>query len=410
MNARFDIAILGAGPAAWSTAAALAPTGLSVTLIGPSPLAIWPNTYAAWDDQVDESVSGLLSGGDPWAQRFESARVIGQRDQTAGRTYGRFDNGALATALQTTAETGRLTIRQGNAIGVDHTRTGSTITLSRGRAVDATLVLDGTGAASPFVLRPAASTTPAFQVAYGIVAEFERDPLPPNVCTFMDWRGPNRAAPSFAYTLPVDGRWLVEETSLASRPALAIEELECRLHDRLRADGLIVTRTLAVERVSFPMDLPLPDRSQRVVGLGAAASLVHPATGYSVGASLRMAPRLARALADALGRSGATPEQAASAGWTTMWSDDRVKARRLEAYGLERVLTMNQADARSFFDSFFRLPVTTTATYLGGEAGSSEMAAVMWKVFRAVSPRLQRRLASGNPLGLARSLLRGSDR
>ncbi len=387
-------------------AAALAPTGLSVTLIGPSPRAVWPNTYAAWVDQVDNSVQKLLGRADPWAQRFESARVIGERDQTGGRTYGRFDNSALAAALRTTAETGRLTIRQATATGVNHTTVGSTVTLSTGRDVEATLVLDGTGVGSPFVLRPVASATPAFQVAYGIVAEFERDPLPPEVCTFMDWRGPDRAVPSFAYTLPLDGCWLVEETSLASRPALAIEELERRLHNRLRADGLIVTRTLAVERVSFPMDLPLPDRTQRVVGLGAAASLVHPATGYSVAASLRMAPRLAWVLADALGRREATPAQAASAGWTTIWPDDRVKARRLEAYGLERVLTMNQADARSFFDSFFRLPVTTTSTYLGGEAGSTEMAAVMWKVFRNASPRLQRRLARGNPLSLARSLLR----
>ena len=387
-------------------ASALAPTGLSVALIGPSPLAVWPNTYAAWVDQVDDSVKELLGQADPWAQRFENARVVGEREATAGRTYGRFDNGALAMALRTTAETGRLTIRQATATGVNHHSSGSTVELSTGRAVEATLVLDGTGATSPFVLRPVATTMPAFQVAYGIVAEFERDPLPADVCTFMDWRGPDRAVPSFAYTLPVDGAWLVEETSLASRPALAVEELERRLYDRLRADGLVVTKTLSVERVSFPMDLPLPDRTQRVVGLGAAASIVHPATGYSVGASLRVATRLARELADALGRSGATPAQAASAGWTTIWSEDRVKARRLEAYGLERVLTMNQADARSFFDSFFRLPVPTTSTYLGGEAGATEMAAVMWKVFRHVSPRLQRRLASGNPLSLARSLLR----
>ena len=387
-------------------ASALASTGLSVTLIGPSPLAVWPNTYAAWVDQIDESVTGLLGGADPWAQRFESARVIGEREQTAGRTYGRFDNGALSIALRTIAETGRLTIRQATATGVNHHSSGSTVELSTGGAVEATLVLDGTGATSPFVVRPAASAMPAFQVGYGIVAEFERDPLPANVCTFMDWRGPDRAVPSFAYTLPVDGAWLVEETSLASRPALTVQELERRLYDRLRADGLVVTRTVSMERVSFPMDLPLPDRTQRVVGLGAAASMVHPATGYSVGASLRVATRLARALADALGRNGATPAHAASAGWTTIWSDDRVKARRLEAYGLERVLTMDQADARSFFDSFFRLPVETTSAYLGGEAGATEIATVMWKVFRNVSPRLQRRLASGNPLSLARSLLR----
>ena len=90
-------------------ASALAPTGLSVTLIGPSPIAVWPNTYGAWVDQIDDSVKELLGQADPWAQRFESVRVVGEREGTAGRTYGRFNNGALSVALQTTAETGRLT-------------------------------------------------------------------------------------------------------------------------------------------------------------------------------------------------------------------------------------------------------------------------------------------------------------
>ena len=387
-------------------AAALAPTGLSVTLIAPAPTTVWPNTYAAWVDQIDPSVDAVLGRANPWAQVFSVARVRADREQTAGRTYARFDNGSLLAALTQTAESGSLTVRKDSATAIEHSEDGSTVSLSSGHSVEAALVLDGTGATSPFVLRPRANDTPAYQVAYGIVAEFATDPLPENVCTFMDWRGPDRATPSFAYTLPIDGRWLVEETSLASRPALAVDELERRLYERLRADGLVVTKVHAEERVSFPMDLPLPYRDQRVIGLGAAASLVHPATGYSVGASLRVAPRLAATLAAELGRSDATPERAARAAWKTVWPDDRIKARRLEAYGLERVLTMDQSDARAFFDSFFRLPPKTAATYLGGEAGSAEMAAVMWKVFRNVSPRLQRRLATGNPLSLARSLLR----
>ena len=154
------------------------------------------------------------------------------------------------------------------------------------------------------------------------------------------------------------------------------------------------------------MDVPLPSRTQRTLGLGAAASLVHPATGYSVAASLRSAPRIAAAIAAQLNRPRADLDEAAREIWESLWSDDRVKARRLETYGLERVLTMDQSDLRSFFDSFFRLSPEVAATYLGGEAGSAEMASVMWKVFRNAGPRLQRRLATGNPLTLARSFLR----
>jgi lycopene cyclase-like protein len=399
------VAILGAGPAAWAAAAALASTGLRVTLIAPHPDRAWPNTYGTWVDQVDTSIDAIVGSASLWAQVFPTVNVIGERHQVAGRAYGRFDNAALLAALRATAEAGALTVRRATATTITHDATGSTVELNKGNPIRATLVLDGTGAASPFVTHEKRTAPEAFQVAYGIIADFEKPPLPENTCTLMDWRGPDRTIPSFAYTLPIGDQWLVEETALASRPAIGFDELERRLHDRLRADGLVVKKIHAVERVSFPMDVPLPQRTQRTIGLGAAASLVHPATGYSVGASLRSAPRLAAAIDRALGATATDVDQVARAAWKTQWSDDRVKARGLESYGLERVLTMNQRELRSFFDSFFKLGPKTAAVYLGGEAGSAELANVMWKVFRSVPPRLQRRLATGNPLSLARTLL-----
>jgi lycopene cyclase-like protein len=387
-------------------AAAMAPTGLSVALVSPNPKAVWENTYGIWADQVDESVSALLGGTSPFAQVFTTVNAIGDYHQNAKRAYGRIDNQVLHDALHASATSGTLTVKKGTAVGVEHSPADSSVTLADGKTLRATLVLDGSGASSPFVTRPTPSVASASQVAFGIVADFAEPPLPDNVCTLMDWRGPNSATPSFAYTLPLADGWLVEETSLASRPAISFEELERRLHARIQKDGLRITKIHRVERVLFPMDLPLPERTQRVVGLGAVASIVHPATGYSVAASLRLAPKLATSLVHALGAPGATPRTAALAAWKTIWPNDRMKARGLETYGLERVLTMDQNDTRQFFDSFFKLDVRTTSTYLGGEAGSAEMAAVMWKVFRNVSPKLQRRLATGNPLTLARTLLR----
>ncbi len=401
-----DLVILGSGPAALAAAAALAPTGLSVTLVAPDPDRIWTNTYGAWIDQIDAAVTPLASGAKVWAQAFDTVRIVGDRDQVAGRVYGRFDNAVLAAALRATAEAGSFTMRRGSATNVTHDRSGTTVDLTKGPSLRCTLILDGSGEASPFIVREARTAPAAFQVAYGIIAEFERPPLPDGECTLMDWRGPERTVPTFGYTLPIDGRWLIEETALASRPALGFDELERRLHDRLRADGLVVKHVHGVERVSFPMDVPLPHRTQRTIGLGAAASLVHPATGYSVAASLRSAPRIAAAVAAELTQPAVDLDTASRAIWKSLWSDDRVMARRLETYGLGRVLTMNQSDLRSFFDSFFRLSPAITAAYLGGEAGSAEMASVMWKVFRNAGPRLQRRLATGNPLALARSLLR----
>ena len=312
-----DVAVLGSGPAAWAAAAALAPTGVRVTLIAPDPDQLWTNTYGSWVDQIDASVLALVRGTDVWAQVFDTVQVIGERHQLAGRAYGRFDNATLASALRATANTGALNVRGASATRVSHDSTGSTIELNKGASVRAALVLDATGATSPFITREDRAQPAAFQVAYGIIAGFTRPPLSENTCTLMDWRGPDRSVPSFAYTLPIDGRWLVEETVLASRPGVGFDELERRLHDRLRADGLVPTEIQTVERVSFPMDVPLPHRTQRTVGLGAAASLVHPATGYSVAASLRSAPRIAATIAEHLGAGSVDLDRLAHAAWRT---------------------------------------------------------------------------------------------
>ena len=404
---RVDVAILGGGPASWALSASLAPAGLSVTLVSPTRLSPWTNTYGCWVDQLEVSGTALLDGQSPWAATFDNVLVIGDRTQTAERAYGLLDNARLADILRRQAESGPglFRERQGTVSAVEHGPTGSLVRVANGKPIEAALVVDATGGASKFIQRSPAKRSPASQVAFGILAECDRPPLPENTCTHMDWRGPDRKVPSFAYVLPLADGWLIEETSLASRVRLTFEELESRLHARLRADGVEVKRVVRTERVSIPMDSPIPLRSQRCVGFGAAASLVHPATGYSIAASLRLAPRVAATIAAELGRAGADPAAAADKAWKVVWSDDRMKARRLEQYGLDRLLTMDQRELRSFFDLFFQLPPAVAATYLGGESTSGDLAGVMWKVFRNASPRIQRRLATGNPFTLVQRLL-----
>ena len=400
-----DVAILGSGPAAWSAAAAVAERGLQVALIAPEPTKVWAQTYGAWTDQLNDEVLALLGGSRPWACVWERVVVRGDHVTELNRSYGRLANSAVRDALHATAEScGRLRVRIGSATSIETTSTGSVVHLGSERSVAATVVLDGTGANSAFCLRGPMPRHRVLQTAYGIVAELGGGALEDDVCTLMDWTGPDRADPTFAYLLPFDDAWLVEETSLAQGGGLSMAELEVRLYARLKLAGLTVRRVRAVEHVSFPMDVPLPDLGQRVVGLGAAAALVHPATGYSVAASLRAAPRIANALSDVLGSPNGGPVAAAAAAWQVLWPTDRLRARALETYGLERVRSMDQRTIREFFDAFFGLPAHDTSRYLSGEAAASEVAGVMWRVFRRASPRLRRRLASGNPLALARAL------
>ncbi len=72
----------------------------------------------------------------------------------------------------------------------------------------------------------------------------------------------------------------------------------------------------------IPVGGPLPLGSQRVTAFGAAANLVHPATGYSIARSLREAPRLAREMAGVLRRRLPAP-QTARLVWTALWPAEK---------------------------------------------------------------------------------------
>jgi lycopene cyclase-like protein len=405
-----DVAILGSGPAAWATTSACCQAGLSVTLIAPNPHADWPQTYGVWLDQLDQPVRKLfgLSSGDPLPMAHQWSTVIAVTDSERDlkRAYGLLSNQAVRVALHETAEaTGLLTVRTASAKDVTHEQ-WSSVAVSKGRVVSARIVIDATGSQSPFVQRVSGdaitgSSPYAMQAAYGVVVEVDRDPYARSV--LMDWSGPNRRDASFLYALDLGGRWLLEETSLARNPALSPEDLQ---GSRLRSMGVTIMATHAEEHVLFPMNVGLPVVGQRTLAIGAAGAIVHPATGYSVAASLRLAPRLAESLRAAFDASSSADAQViADAGWQAIWPTDRRKARNLESYGLDRLLTMNQSEIRGFFHAFFALGPSVMSTYLGGDSSSAELAAVMWKVFQKAPLRIRSRLASGNPLTLARTLL-----
>ncbi len=69
--------------------------------------------------------------------------------------------------------------------------------------------------------------------------------------------------------------------------------LKRRLERRLAAVGITVTKVHEEEWSYIPVGGPMPLQDQTITAFGAAANLVHPATGFSVTRSLREAPALA---------------------------------------------------------------------------------------------------------------------
>ena len=131
---------------------------------------------------------------------------------------------------------------------------------------------------------------------------------------------------------------------------------------------------------------------QPAAATGAAASLVHPATGYSVAAGLRVAPVVAAVIRAHLDRP-AGPALLSEAAWRAVWPPDRRRARRLEQFGLMRLLAMPAGDVRAFFDAFFSLPAERWSPYLSGTASASHVARTMAALFRVAPWSVRRRLA-----------------
>jgi lycopene cyclase-like protein len=205
-----------------------------------------------------------------------------------------------------------------------------------------------------------------------------------------------------------DDRYFVEETCLAHMPAVALPLLEARLRRRLAWRSIEVIATEHVERCFFPMNLPLPDLHQPIVGFGGAAAMVHPASGYQMGSVLQRAPLVARALAAAMTAPNATPETISRAGWQAVWPSDRLRRHQLYRFGLENLLAFDEGALHAFFITFFGLPPWMWRGYLSNTLTTAQLMRAMLFLF-ARAPhalRLQLMRSLGSHAGLlGRALL-----
>ena len=130
------------------------------------------------------------------------------------------------------------------------------------------------------------------------------------------------------------------------------------------------------------MNLPLPDRRQPLLAFGGAASMVHPASGYMVGALLRRAPALAKHLAMAMAVEPPLDSSAlAREGWQVLWSPELVQRHRLYQFGLRRLMSFNEARLRSFFATFFQLPREDWTGFLANTLPLPRLLMVMLRLF-----------------------------
>jgi len=426
------VLVIGAGPAALVIAAELAERGLAVTCVAPGdPRTPWVNTYGIWVDEVEAlGLSHLLSH--QWQDTVSyfgaggPSLDGGDAPLQHGRAYGLFDKTLLQGHLLERFARAGGGCQQGLAVAIEHDAEGSSIrvrsadpvphavaTISdetalgepgaggadNGRAaasrmetaalahLRATLVIDATGHEPVFVRRDPDGPV-AGQAAYGIVGRFSAPPIAPGQFVFMDYRADHLTPaerrdepPTFLYAMDLgEGVFFVEETSLALAPAVPFPLLKDRLERRLAHRGVALRETLHEEFCLFPMNPPLPELEQRVVGFGGSASMVHPASGYLVGGLLRRAPALADAVADGLER-GVRGDDLAHTAWQGLWPASLRWRHAFFRFGLEKLMRFEEARLRHHFATFFSLPSEQWYGFLTNTLEPPQLLAAMVRLF-----------------------------
>ena len=386
---RHDVVVLGAGPAALCIAAALAERGVAVQGLAPEdPAAPWPNTYGIWGPEVDALGLGHLLG-----HRWRDTRsYFGDRLATPavqhGIDYGLFDKTALQQHWWRFCEQAGLVWHRGRAASIEHNPQGSVVITEAGERLTARLVIDASGHHSPFVQRPDEGPV-AGQAAYGIVGRFSAPPVDPEQFVLMDYRCDHLSEaerrcgpPTFLYAMDFgEGVFFAEETSLALAPAVPYDVLKDRLLRRLALRGITVDQVQHEEFCLFPMNLPLPDLQQRVVGFGGSASMVHPASGYMVGSLLRRAPTLAEAIAAGLQDPQIRGQQLAVQAWQALWPLELQRKHALYRFGLEKLMRFSEPQLRAHFRTFFGLPQEQWYGFLTNTLSLSQLIAAMVRLF-----------------------------
>jgi lycopene beta-cyclase len=150
------------------------------------------------------------------------------------------------------------------------------------------------------------------------------------------------------------------------------------------------------ERVAIPLDIAPPRARSAGTGpilrFGAAAGLVHPASGYSVTSALALAPAVADTVAAGI-RSGLGPQALATAGTRSVWPPARRLARRVTLRGIGTTRDLGPAEMAEFFAHFFDLGAGIWSGYLSQPPAALPAAATMSRLWWSMPWPTRARLA-----------------
>ncbi|KAF6152311.1 hypothetical protein GIB67_005965 [Kingdonia uniflora] len=384
----FDLVVIGCGPAGLSLASEAAKLGLKVGLIGPD--LPFTNNYGVWEDEFkDLGLGGCIE------HVWQDTIVYLDSDDpiTIGRAYGRVSRHLLHEELLRRCLESGVSYLNSKVEQITEAADGQSVVVCEGEIfVPCRLATVASGAASGKLLEyEVGGPRISVQTAYGVEVEVENNPYDPSLMVFMDYRDYMKQKvqsldteyPTFLYVMPMSpSRVFFEETCLASRDAMPFDLLKKKLMSRLETMGIRVIKVYEEEWSYIPVGGSLPNTEQKNLAFGAAASMVHPATGYSVVRSLTEAPKYASAIAKILEQDNYSKhvgireriaENISMQAWSTLWPQERKRQRAFFLFGLELILLLDIEGIRTFFNTFFRLPTWMWWGFLGSSLSSADL-------------------------------------
>ncbi|KAJ8750989.1 hypothetical protein K2173_016170 [Erythroxylum novogranatense] len=397
-----DLVVIGCGPAGLALAAESAKLGLKVGLIGPD--LPFTNNYGVWEDEFkDLGLEGCIEH--VWR---DTIVYLDDNDPILiGRAYGRVSRHLLhEELLRRCIESGVLYLSSKVDRIIEASDGHSVVACEHDTSVPCRLAIVASGAASGKLLQyEVGGPRVSVQTAYGVEVEVENNPYDPSLMVFMDYRDymkqnvPCLEAeyPTFLYAMPMTStRVFFEETCLAAKDAMPFDLLKRKLMSRLETMGVRILKTYEEEWSYIPVGGSLPNTEQKNLAFGAAASMVHPATGYSVVRSLSEAPKYASVIANIMkgGHSsklthGIIKPSISMQAWNTLWPQERKRQRSFFLFGLALILQLDIEGIRTFFHTFFRLPNWMWQGFLGSTLSSADLALFAFYMF-VVAPNEMR--------------------
>ncbi|CAI9759066.1 unnamed protein product [Fraxinus pennsylvanica] len=390
-----DLVVIGCGPAGLALAAESAKLGLNVGLIGPD--LPFTNNYGVWEDEFKDL------GLERCIEHVWRDTIVYLDDDDPifiGRAYGRVSRHLLHEELLKRCVESGVSYLSTKVENIVEASGGHRLVECEGDIViPCRLATVASGAASGKLLQyEVGGPRVSVQTAYGVEVEVENNPYDLNLMVFMDYRdcikrevqGLEAQYPTFLYAMPMSPtRVFFEETCLASKDAMPFELLRDKLMTRLETMGVRIIKTYEEEWSYIPVGGSLPSTEQKNLAFGAAASMVHPATGYSVVRSLSEAPKYASAIANILKQhhdknmliTAGITENISIQAWNTLWPQERKRQRAFFLFGLALILQLDTEGIRTFFHTFFRLPTWMSQGFLGSTLSSADLVLFAFYMF-----------------------------